>query len=158
PHVCVSYLMRAENASILTLDEAARWADAQRAQGYAIVFMNGVFDLVHPGYVQYLREAHDEGDVLLVAVNSDRFVRTNKGPDRPVLPEGERAELIAALDCVDGVLIFDDLTPAAVVAAIQPDVLVKGADWAHDAIVGRDIVEGRGGRVVRKDMVAGYST
>jgi rfaE bifunctional protein nucleotidyltransferase chain/domain len=150
--------VRAENAPILTLEQAAAWTAAQRGDGHVIVFTNGVFDLVHPGHVQYLRAARAEGDLLLVAVNSDRSVRENKGPSRPILPERERAELISALDCVDAVLIFDDQTPATVVNAVQPDVLVKGADWAHDAIVGRDIVESRGGRVVRMPMVPGYST
>ncbi len=150
--------MHAENAPVLTLDEAAAWTAAQRARGHVIVFTNGVFDLVHPGHVEYLRAARAEGDLLLVAVNSDRSVQVNKGPTRPILPERERAELISALDCVDAVLIFDELTPASVVNAVQPDVLVKGADWAHDAIVGRDTVEARGGRVVRMPMVAGFST
>src|SRR5262249_44807175 len=150
--------VRAENAPLLTLDQSAAWATAQRARGRRIVFTNGVYDLVHPGHVQYLQAARAEGDALIVAVNSDRAVRTNKGPSRPILPERERAELIAALTCVDAVLIFDDETPAAVIEAIQPDVLVKGADWAHDAIVGRDVVESRGGRVVRMTLTAGYST
>lgn len=150
--------MRAENAPILTLDEAVGWTAGQRARGRVIVFTNGVYDLVHPGHVQYLQAARAEGDLLVVAVNSDRSVRANKGPSRPILPERERAELIAALACVDAVLIFDAETPAAVIASIQPDVLVKGADWAPDAIVGRDVVEGRGGRVVRMTMTEGYST
>jgi D-beta-D-heptose 7-phosphate kinase/D-beta-D-heptose 1-phosphate adenosyltransferase len=122
------------------------------------VFTNGVYDLVHPGHVEYLEAARAAGDVLVVAVNSDRSVRANKGPSRPILPEAERAELIAALRAVDAVLIFDAGTPAEVVERIQPDVLVKGADWAADAIVGRDTVEARGGRVLRIDLVPGYST
>jgi D-beta-D-heptose 7-phosphate kinase/D-beta-D-heptose 1-phosphate adenosyltransferase len=143
---------------VLSIAEAATWAAAQRAEGRAVVFTNGVFDLVHPGHVTYLAAARAEGDVLVVAVNSDRSVRANKGPSRPILPEQERAELLAALEVVDAVVVFDDETPAAIVAALQPDVLVKGADWAHDAIVGRDTVEARGGRVVRIDVVPGYST
>jgi len=138
--------------------EAARWVAAQRTAGRAVVFTNGVFDLVHPGHVTYLAAARAEGDVLIVAVNSDRSVRANKGPSRPILPEHERAELLAALEVVDAVVIFDDDTPDAIVKALQPDVLVKGADWAHDAIVGRDTVEARGGRVVRIEVVPGYST
>ena len=145
-------------APILSLDEAAAFAAAQRAAGRVVVMTNGVFDLLHPGHVQYLQAARNEGDLLIVAVNSDRTVRENKGPTRPILPEAERAELLAALACVDAVLVFDDLTPATVVERIQPDVLVKGADWAHDAIVGRDTVEARGGRVVRVAVVPGYST
>jgi len=145
-------------APVLSIAEAASWVAAQRAAGHAVVFTNGVFDLVHPGHVTYLAAARAEGDVLIVAVNSDRSVQANKGPSRPILPEHERAELLAALDVVDAVVIFDDETPATIVAALQPDVLVKGADWAHDAIVGRDTVEARGGRVVRIDVVPGYST
>jgi D-beta-D-heptose 7-phosphate kinase/D-beta-D-heptose 1-phosphate adenosyltransferase len=145
-------------APVLSIAEAASWVAAQRAAGRSVVFTNGVFDLVHPGHVTYLAAARAEGDVLIVAVNSDRSVQANKGPSRPILPEVERAELLAALDVVDAVVIFDDETPATIVAALQPDVLVKGADWAHDAIVGRDTVEARGGRVVRIEVVPGYST
>ena len=150
--------MHVTPAPVLSVAEAANWVAAERAAGRTVVFTNGVFDLVHPGHVTYLAAARGEGDVLVVAVNSDRSVRANKGPSRPILPEQERAELLAALDVVDAVVIFDDETPAAIVAALQPDVLVKGADWAHDAIVGRDTVEARGGRVVRIDVVPGYST
>ena len=150
--------MHVTPAPVLSIAEAASWVAAQRAAGRAVVFTNGVFDLVHPGHVTYLAAARAEGDVLIVAVNSDRSVQANKGPSRPILPEAERAELLAALDVVDAVVIFDHETPATIVAALQPDVLVKGADWAHDAIVGRDTVEARGGRVVRIDMVPGYST
>ena len=150
--------MHIRNAPLLNLEQAAVWAAEQRAANRVVVFTNGVYDLVHPGHVQYLQAARAEGDRLIVAVNSDRSVRANKGPSRPILPEHERAELISALTCIDAVLIFDDETPAAVIAAIQPDVLVKGADWAHDAIVGRDVVESRGGRVVRMQLALGYST
>ena len=150
--------MHVTPAPVLSIAEAASWVEAQRAAGRAVVFTNGVFDLVHPGHVTYLAAARREGDALIVAVNSDRSVRANKGPSRPILPEGERAELLAALDVVDAVVIFDDETPAAIVTALQPDVLVKGADWAHDAIVGRDTVEARGGRIVRIEVVPGYST
>ena len=150
--------MHVTPAPVLSIAEAASWVAAHRAAGRSVVFTNGVFDLVHPGHVTYLAAARAEGDVLIVAVNSDRSVQANKGPSRPILPEHERAELLAALDVVDAVVIFDDETPATIVAALQPDVLVKGADWAHDAIVGRDTVEARGGRVVRIDVVPGYST
>jgi D-beta-D-heptose 7-phosphate kinase/D-beta-D-heptose 1-phosphate adenosyltransferase len=123
-----------------------------------VVFTNGVFDLLHPGHVRYLQAARREGDLLIVAVNSDRSVRANKGPTRPVTPEGERAEILSALACVDAVVIFDQETPADIIRRVQPDVLVKGADWAADAIVGRDTVEARGGRVVRIDVEPGWST
>jgi D-beta-D-heptose 7-phosphate kinase/D-beta-D-heptose 1-phosphate adenosyltransferase len=144
---------------VLTPDEARRWAEQQRAAGKCVVFTNGVFDLLHPGHTRYLADARAQGDLLVVAVNSDRSVRAlAKGPDRPVMPERERAEVLAALAAVDAVVIFDEDTPQAIVEAIQPDVLVKGADWAEDAIVGREVVERRGGRVVRVPLAAGYST
>src|SRR5712692_69957 len=129
-----------------------------RAAGKTIVFTNGVFDLLHPGHVRYLQQARALGDALVVGVNSDRSVRANKGPSRPITPEDERAEVLAALACVDAVVIFDAETPRNLIAALQPDVLVKGADWAADAIVGRDIVEARGGKVVRVPIEAGYPT
>jgi len=146
------------NAPVVSLPEAQARVCAWQADGRTVVFTNGVFDLLHPGHVRYLRAARAEGDVLVVAVNADASVRANKGPSRPVHPAAERAELIGALVCVDLVLIFEDETPAAVIAALQPDVLVKGADWAHDAIVGRDVVEARGGRVVRVPVEAGHSS
>ena len=129
-----------------------------RAEGKQIVFTNGVFDLLHPGHVRYLARARGLGDALIVGVNSDRSVRANKGPQRPITPEDERAEILEALTCVDAVVVFDEDTPHDLIAAIQPDTLVKGADWAEDAIVGRDVVEARGGRVVRIALEAGHST
>lgn len=142
----------------MTLDECARLALSCRHEGRRVAFTNGVFDILHPGHIRYLQAARAEGDVLIVAINSDRSVAGNKGPDRPVTTERERAELLAALACVDAVTIFDDPTPADVIRAILPDVLVKGADWAADAIVGRDTVEARGGRVVRVTVEPGWST
>ena len=142
----------------LTGDLAAQFTAAARAAGQCVVFTNGVFDLLHPGHVRYLQQARALGDVLVVAINSDRSVRAVKGPSRPITPQDERAEILAALACVDAVTVFDEETPHDVVAALQPDVLVKGADWAHDAIVGRDIVEARGGRVVRIPVEQGHST
>ena len=129
-----------------------------RSDGKQIVFTNGVFDLLHPGHIRYLQRARGLGDALIVGVNSDRSVRANKGPDRPITPEGERVEILEALACVDGVVVFDEDTPHELIKAIQPDTLVKGADWAEDAIVGRDIVEARGGRVVRVAIEPGHST
>ena len=129
-----------------------------RASGKTIVFTNGVFDLLHIGHLRYLEEAKRLGDALLVGVNSDRSVRLLKGSGRPITAEGERAEVLASLTCVDGVVIFDEETPRDLIQAIQPDVLVKGSDWAEDAIVGRDIVEARGGRVVRVAIQPGHST
>jgi D-beta-D-heptose 7-phosphate kinase/D-beta-D-heptose 1-phosphate adenosyltransferase len=143
---------------MFTIDEAAAFIEAQRRLGRSIVFTNGVFDLLHPGHVRYLQAARAQGDLLVVGVNSDRSVRANKGPSRPVIPEHERAEVVSSLACVDAVAIFDDETPAAIIARLQPDVLVKGADWAADAIVGRDTVEARGGRVVRMPIETGWSS
>ena len=129
-----------------------------RAEGKRLVFTNGVFDLLHPGHVRYLQHARALGDALIVGLNSDRSVRANKGDGRPITPEAERAEILAALACVDAVVVFDEDTPYEIIVAIQPDVLVKGADWADDAIVGRDSVEARGGTVVRVPVEPGYST
>jgi len=138
--------------------EAERLVNDLRASGKTIVFTNGVFDLLHIGHLRYLQEAKRLGDALLVGVNSDRSVRFLKGSGRPITAEEERAEVLAALTCVDGVVIFDEETPRDLIQAIQPDVLVKGSDWAEDAIVGRDIVEARGGRVVRVAIQPGHST
>jgi len=143
---------------ILTQAGAAAFASAVRARGGAVVFTNGVFDLLHPGHLRYLRDARALGDALIVAVNSDRSVRANEGTGRPINPQDERAELLLALDVVDAVTIFDDETPHAIITAVQPDVLVKGADWGPDNIVGRDVVEARGGRVVRMELAPGFST
>ncbi|HJZ77211.1 MAG TPA: D-glycero-beta-D-manno-heptose 1-phosphate adenylyltransferase [Vicinamibacterales bacterium] len=142
----------------MTIAEAAVLVAGARSRGQEVVFTNGVFDLLHPGHVRYLQQARALGDMLIVGVNSDRSVRAIKGPSRPINSQDERAELIAALACVDAAVIFDDDTPWQLIAALQPDVLVKGADWAEDAIVGRDIVEARGGRVVRIPVEAGYAT
>jgi D-glycero-beta-D-manno-heptose 1-phosphate adenylyltransferase len=138
--------------------EAAAFARELQEAGRAVVFTNGVFDLLHPGHVRYLQAARREGDALIVGINSDRSVRAIKGLERPIVPEAERAELLAALACVDGVVIFDEETPHEIVDRLQPDVLVKGADWAADRIVGRDVVEARGGRVVRVPLETGWST
>jgi rfaE bifunctional protein nucleotidyltransferase chain/domain len=142
------------------LDDAGleRFVREARAAGRRIVFTNGVFDLLHPGHVRYLRAARAHGDVLVVGLNSDASVRRNKGPSRPINPERDRAEVLAALACVDAVAIFDDDTPADIIARLQPDILVKGADWPADQIVGRDTVEARGGRVILERVEQGYST
>jgi D-beta-D-heptose 7-phosphate kinase/D-beta-D-heptose 1-phosphate adenosyltransferase len=142
----------------VTIGDARALVARLRAAGGTVVFTNGVFDLLHPGHVRYLQRARALGDALIVGLNSDRSVRAIKGPSRPINPERERAEVVAALACVDAVVIFDADTPHDLIAALQPDVLVKGADWAADAIVGRDIVEARGGRVVRIPVEHGYAT
>ena len=143
---------------MMTRGEAAAFAERARQEGRRVVFTNGVFDLLHPGHIRYLQQARALGDLLIIGLNSDASVRRNKGPERPINSEDERAELLEALDCVDAVTIFDEETPAEIIKAIQPDILVKGADWAEDAIVGRDTVEARGGRVVRVAVEPGYST
>jgi rfaE bifunctional protein nucleotidyltransferase chain/domain len=136
------------------LSERAGWKSA----GKSVVFTNGCFDLLHPGHVALFEAARAEGDVLVVGLNSDRSVRALKGPGRPLVPEAERAETIAALEAVDRVVVYDEDTPRAVISALSPDVLVKGADWAVDAIVGRQEVEAAGGRVVRVQLLPGRST
>ena len=143
---------------VMTRAEAVAWREELGRQGKRVVFTNGVFDILHPGHVRYLQTARSHGDALIVAINSDRSVRAIKGPERPVNPEAERAEVITALACVDAAVVFDEDTPHDIIAAIQPDVLVKGADWAHDKIVGRDIVEARGGVVIRVKVEEGHST
>jgi D-beta-D-heptose 7-phosphate kinase/D-beta-D-heptose 1-phosphate adenosyltransferase len=131
----------------------------ERAEGKHIVFTNGCFDLMHIGHTRYLQAAKALGDVLVVGVNSDASVRTlNKAPDRPIVPEAQRAEVLAALGCVDFVVMFDESDPLQLITAIQPDVLVKGGDWTIDRIVGRDIVEARGGAVKTIPLVPGLST
>jgi len=142
----------------LTVAAAAAFANDVRARAGRLVFTNGVFDLLHPGHIRYLAEARALGDALMVGVNSDRSVRAIKGPTRPVNTEAERVEVLLALACVDGAVIFDEDTPLSIITCVQPDVLVKGADWGADAIVGRDVVEARGGRVVRLPLAAGFST
>lgn len=143
---------------VLSRDEAAEFAATLRRAGRRVVFTNGVYDLLHPGHVRYLERARALGDALILGVNADSSVRRNKGPGRPINPERERAELVAALEAVNAVVIFEEDTPAEIIRAVQPDVLVKGADWAADRIVGREIVEGRGGRVVRMPVEPGHST
>ena len=142
----------------MTVPDAVAVVARLRATGKTVVFTNGVFDLLHVGHLRYLQQARALGDALIVGLNSDRSVRANKGAGRPITPEAERAEILSALACVDGVVVFDEDTPHEIIAALQPDVLVKGADWAADAIVGRDVVEARGGRVVRVPIEAGHST
>jgi D-beta-D-heptose 7-phosphate kinase/D-beta-D-heptose 1-phosphate adenosyltransferase len=127
------------------------------AQGKTVVFTNGTFDLLHIGHAVYLHQARCLGDVLVVGLNSDASVRRYKGPRRPVVPQDARARMLAALECVDYVVVFDEDEPRDLIGALEPDVLVKGADWSH-YVSGRDIVEARGGRVVLLDLVPGWST
>jgi D-glycero-beta-D-manno-heptose 1-phosphate adenylyltransferase len=146
------------NPEILTLEQAILRFSREKRNGRRVVFTNGCFDLLHPGHIGSLEKARALGDALVVGLNSDASVRQLKGAGRPVLPERERAEILVALECVDAVVIFDDLTPREVIARLLPDVLVKGGDWPGDQIVGREEVEAAGGSVVSIPVVPGYST
>ena len=143
---------------ILNLHEAILRFGREKRNGRRVVFTNGCFDLLHPGHVETLEKARSLGDALIVGVNSDRSVREMKGQGRPIMPEQERAEVLAALACVDGVVIFDEPTPREIVAALLPDVLVKGGDWASDQIIGREETEAAGGKVVSIPVLTGHST
>ena len=143
---------------MLDADALAAFVRDARAAGRRIVFTDGVFDILHPGHLRYLQAARRHGDLLIVGLNSDASVRRNKGPERPINPEAERAEVLEALECVDAVSIFDEDTPADIIRRVQPDILVKGADWPADQIVGRETVEARGGRVILEPVEQGYST
>jgi D-glycero-beta-D-manno-heptose 1-phosphate adenylyltransferase len=143
---------------IKTIAEIMQLRPRIRELGMRLVFTNGCFDILHVGHIRYLNAARDLGDALVVGINSDRSVRKIKGDSRPIVPEAERAEVLAALACVDFVCIFDDPTPKQVIDAIIPDVLVKGADWGISEIVGRDTVEKAGGVVLNVPLVEGSST
>lgn len=144
---------------VLSREELLSALADERATGKRIVFTNGCFDLMHVGHTRYLQAAKALGDVLVVGVNSDASVRAlDKGPDRPIVSQAQRAEVLGALDCVDFVTIFDESNPLQLIAAVQPDVLVKGGDWGIDLIVGREIVEARGGVVKTVPLVPGLST
>lgn len=143
---------------IVTTEDLIVERDRLRGEGKRLVFTNGCFDLLHPGHVRYLSQARSLGDALVVALNSDRSVRALKGEGRPILNETERAEVIAALECVDYVTIFNEDTPRELIAAAVPDVLVKGGDWALDEIVGREEVEAAGGQVLSLPYIDGSST
>jgi rfaE bifunctional protein nucleotidyltransferase chain/domain len=145
------------NVRVLGIDAVATLVARARGEGRVVVFTNGVFDLLHPGHLRYLQAARRHGDLLVVAVNSDRSVRAIKGESRPVTPEHERAEMLSALACVDAVTIFDEDTPAALIERLMPDVLVKGEDWKHRENPGREFVESRGGRMEFERFESGYS-
>ena len=144
---------------VLSLEDAAAFVERERRAGRTIVFTNGVFDLLHIGHVRYLRQSRALGDVLVVGVNADASVRRlGKGPERPVTPEAERAEVVASLSSVDAVLIFKEDTPADSIERLVPDVLVKGADWQGRENPGQKFIEARGGRMVFIPIETGYST
>jgi rfaE bifunctional protein nucleotidyltransferase chain/domain len=134
--------------------ELAREVRGLKKQGLKVVFTNGCFDILHVGHIRYLSEAKTRGDLLVVGLNSDHSVRTIKGTKRPILPEDQRAEILASLACVDFITIFDEPDPLALIKTVLPNVLVKGTDWADDAIIGRDVVK----EVIRIPMVEGAST
>ncbi len=143
---------------IKTLSEILRIRNRLRKEGKKLVFTNGCFDILHVGHVRYLNQARAMGDALVVGVNSDHSVRENKGNGRPIVPEDERVEVLAALASVDYVFLFDDPTPQKVIDTIVPDILVKGADWGISEIVGRETVENAGGLVRNIELVEGSST
>jgi len=143
---------------VVSRGSAARAVRAAQRRGERVVFTNGCFDLLHVGHVRSLEQARSCGDRLVVAVNTDASVRRNKGAGRPIVPARQRAEVLAALACVDWVVLFGESTPLAAIRALRPDVLAKGGDWALDAIVGREEVESWGGRVVRLREVPGVRT
>jgi rfaE bifunctional protein nucleotidyltransferase chain/domain len=143
---------------ILSPEQMLRERERLRAAGKRLVFTNGVFDLLHVGHVRYLEQARALGDSLLVAINSDRTVRKLKGPDRPVFDQAERAEILAALRCVDYVTVFDNISPRSLIGELLPDVLVKGGDYQLDQIHGREEVEAAGGNVISLPFVEGAST
>jgi D-glycero-beta-D-manno-heptose 1-phosphate adenylyltransferase len=148
--------MRTSSDKLLTPDAAVAWRNGLSGR---LVFTNGVFDLLHPGHVEYLEAARALGDHLLVAVNSDRSAQAlGKGTGRPVAHEQARSRVLAALQAVDRVVVFDAPTPLELIASLHPDVLVKGGDYSRDTIVGADLVEAAGGRVVTIPLVPGYST
>ena len=146
------------SAKILQREEVLAIIQRLRSAKKKIAFTNGCFDILHLGHVRYLREAKRQGDVLVVGMNSDGSTRRLKGPGRPLVPEGDRAEMLAALEMVDYVTIFNEDTPMELIATLEPDVLVKGADYRIEDVVGRATVEARGGRVVIIPLVEGRST
>lgn len=150
--------MNDHREKIKNIEDAQKEINLLKKEGKRIVFTNGCFDILHIGHARYLYEARSLGDFLIVAVNSDRSVKALKGPSRPVVPENERVEMIAALGCVDMAIIFDEETPYEVIKKIVPHVLVKGGDWKEADIVGSDIVKRAGGEVKTILFIEGSST
>ena len=150
--------MESYRSKIKDLSSMKQDIDGLKSEGKKIVFTNGCFDILHPGHARYLYAAKELGDFLIVAVNSDTSVRTIKGNDRPVQPQKVRTEMLAALGCVDGVVVFDEEDPLKIIQHLMPHVLVKGGDWPEDKIIGADVVKGSGGEVKSIPFVTGYST
>jgi D-beta-D-heptose 7-phosphate kinase/D-beta-D-heptose 1-phosphate adenosyltransferase len=151
-------LKRPANVKLLDLDKLIPVTASLRGEGKRIVFTNGCFDILHVGHVRYLTAAKAEGDVLIVGLNSDRSIRQIKDPRRPIVPEDQRAEVLAGLECVDFIVLFDAPDPLALIESLAPDVLVKGDDWPEDQIIGADRVKAAGGKVVRVPSVPHGST
>jgi rfaE bifunctional protein nucleotidyltransferase chain/domain len=145
-------------SKIIPRNELKTTVERLKREGKKVVFTNGCFDILHAGHTRYLREARKMGDALILALNSDSSVRSIKGPMRPIVPEAERAEVVAALDSVDYVTVFDELTPLELIEYLRPDVIVKGGDWAEKDIVGAETVRKWGGRVAIMPMIEGAST
>jgi rfaE bifunctional protein nucleotidyltransferase chain/domain len=141
-----------------SIDELKTITGRAKAKGQVVVFTNGCFDLLHRGHVYLLREAKALGDLLIVAINSDTSVKAIKGPDRPILPETDRVELIAAMEMVDYVVLFEEPDPYNIIVALRPKVLVKGGDWSSEEIIGADIVRGDGGEIAVLPYLKGFST
>jgi len=145
-------------SKIKSQEEAKKEIERLKSEGKRVVFTNGCFDILHPGHTRYLYAARDLGDYLIVAVNSDQSVRAIKGQGRPILSQDARTELLAALSCVDGVVIFDEENPLRVIQYLVPHILVKGGDWKEDEIIGADVVKKAGGKVVSIPYISGFST
>ncbi len=139
-------------------EDLQRIIEDLKAKGKRIVFTNGCFDLLHLGHIRYLEKAKSLGDILVVGVNSDRSVQSLKGPERPILPEEERAEILSGLECVDYITVFDEQTPLELISSLQPHILVKGGDWTKETTVGKEVVERSGGKVVILPFEEGSST
>jgi len=146
------------NDKVKKLEELKKIRAELKRANKKVIFTNGCFDIIHVGHVRLLREAKKQGDALVLAINSDASVRALKGGKRPYVPEAERAEVMAGLESVDYVIIFNELDPLQVITELEPDVLVKGGDWSVDTIIGRDVVEGAGGKVISLPFVDGLST
>jgi rfaE bifunctional protein nucleotidyltransferase chain/domain len=143
---------------IKELSDARKEVERLRSDNKKIIFTNGCFDILHIGHTRYLYAARELGDFLIVAVNSDQSVKAIKGPDRPVMNQSERSEILASLECVDMVIIFDEDNPMEVIRYLMPDILVKGGDWKEEDIIGADVVKAAGGEIHRIPFVAGYSS
>lgn len=145
-------------SKIVELKELVQIVNTVRQSGRRIVFTNGCFDIIHVGHLRYLNAARSEGDMLVVGLNSDTSVRMIKSENRPIVPQAQRAEILAGLACVDYIILFDDPDPLNLIMDLKPDILVKGADWKEEEIIGADVVKALGGRVVRVEMAPDIST